>query len=541
MRALAEACRPRYNRPSTEELPVPKDRRLLTCVVTVIALLIGATSALAKTQGAHPTRISGVVVGINAKRHTLKLHVAHTAKHRVAAARAASAGGSSTIVVVFGDAKVSGPDGAVSVGDDVTVTTNGPAGPTTVASSIAVIGRANGGDSGKGAAVPGTVAAIDPTAGTLTLAVTSTDAQGQSVSGSVIVTFSAATILAVGDTNGDGQITLADVSIGDHVVVFTEDATVDPIAAVGILDSSHVGGDHLGGGDPPSALPTPIPGTVKAVDPTALTLSVEVNDGPLAGQTITVDATSRTSFGGASGSGAPFGLADIKVNDSVVAYTRNPTAKPVVAVGIVDRSATGGDPSATVVYDTFNGTVAGKGTTSLQVTVTGDGPLAGQTVTVNVNSDTRFKGTTTDGTAFTLGDVAVGDQVRVYTATLDPQALLAVAIGDGPTGSGGSSPTSPPSSPPSAATQPQRFGAVVTAVRGDGLTVTVLSSGSLKGQSVVVSVPATTSFQPDPATGAGKTLATVSVGDAVEIYTDSETGSPIVAVGVTDDGVYPNG
>ena len=109
---------------------MPQDRRLLTCVVTMIALLIGATSALAKTQSAHSTRISGVVVGINAKRHTLKLRVAHTAKHRVAAARAAAAGGSSTIVVVFGDAKVSGPDGAVSVGDDVTVTTNGSAGPT---------------------------------------------------------------------------------------------------------------------------------------------------------------------------------------------------------------------------------------------------------------------------------------------------------------------------------------------------------------------------------------------------------------------------
>lgn len=519
------------------------NRKFLPCAVAALTLLMGASSALAKTRAVHTTRISGVVVTINAKRHTLKLRVAHASKLRKASARAASAGGSSTIVVAFGDATVKGPDGAVAVGDDVTVTTNGATGHNAVAASINVVGEANGGDAGKGAAVPGEVTAVDPTDGTLTLAVDSTDAQGQSQASSLIVNVSATTILAVGDTNGNGHITLADVSVGDHVVVFTQDATANPVAAVGILDSTHAGGDHSSGDQPPTS-PTSIPGTVMAVNPTALTLSLAVSGGPLAGKTIIVDATSTTSFGGVSGGADPFSLSDIKVDDSVMVYTPNPTATPIIAVGIVDKTTTGGAaPSTTPVYDAFNGTVASKGTASLvvTVTVTGDGPLSGQTVTVNVDGNTKYKGTTTDGTSFTLDDVQVGDAVRLYTTSLDPQSLLAAFIGDGTPGAGGSSPpsspTTPPSSPPAGGNPPVRFGSVVTAVRVDGLTVTVLN-GPLSGHSVIVSVPTTASFQADPLTGAGNVLATISVGDAVEIYTHSESASPIVAVGVVDDGVY---
>lgn len=518
------------------------DRKLLTCAVAMLALLIGTSSAFAKTHRTHATRISGVVVSINAKRHTLKLRVAHATGHRKATARAASADGSSAIVIAFGDASVTGPNGAVAVGDDVTVTTDGPA---DVATSIDVVGQSNGGDAGKGAAVPGEVTAVDPSGGTLTLAVTSTQAQGPAQAGSVIVTVAPTTILAVGETNGDGHVTLADISVGDHVVVFTDDATTNPIAAVGILDSSHAGGDHQGAGGSPLTPPTPIPGTVKAVDPTALTLSLYVSGGPLAGHTIVVDATSKTSFGGVSGLAGPFNMADIKVDDSVVVYTAAVTSTPVIAVGIVDDSSANPDPSTTTVYDAFNGTVEGLGSDGLAVAVGGTGPLGGQTVTVKVDGNTRYKGTTTDGTAFSFDDVHVGDQVRVYTTSLDPSSLLAVFLGDGPsgstgasTGSGGTTGSGSPA-PASTTTGPQRFGGVVTDVRGDGLTVTVRSGGPLSGQSVIVSVPAGTSLEPDPQTGAGKTLATISVGDAVEIYTDSETGSPIVAVGVSDDGVYP--
>src|SRR5579859_7101641 len=58
-------------------VPVLLNRRFLTCCATVLALLIGSSSAFAKTHAAHNTRISGVVVSINAKRHTLKLRIRH--------------------------------------------------------------------------------------------------------------------------------------------------------------------------------------------------------------------------------------------------------------------------------------------------------------------------------------------------------------------------------------------------------------------------------------------------------------------------------
>jgi hypothetical protein len=335
----------------------------MTCAATVLVLVIGVPSALAKSQTGHTARISGVVLSINTKRHTLKLRVARPIKQRKASARAASAGGSSTIVVAYGDATVSGAGGAVAVGDDVTVTIESPAGHTAVAATIDVTGQAGGAAAPTGTAAPGGASTVDP--------------------------------------------------------------------------------------------------------------------------------------------------------------------------------AAGADSSTTPTYDTFTGTVVTVGTTSLQVSVAGDGPLAGQTVTVNLNADTRYKGATADGTAFTLGDVQIGDQVRIYTTSLDPQSLVAVLVGDGAGGTGGSSPPPPPpSTPPSTGSQTQRFGGVVTAVRGDGLTVTVVSGGPLNGQSVIVSVPPTTSFQDDPQTGAGQSLTSIAVGDAVEIHTDSEAGSPIVAVAVTDDGVW---
>jgi hypothetical protein len=515
------------------------DRRFLICAVSSLALLSGVTSATAKPQVTHTTtHISGVVVAINARRHTLKLRVSHAASQHKGAARAASAGGAATIVVAFGNASVSGPDGAVAVGDDVTVTTDGPSGPTTVAASITVVGQTNGGDSGNGAAVPGDVTAVDPSADTLTLAVSSTTAQGQTQSASVIVTVSPTTILAVGNSSAGKTVTLSDIAVGDHVVVFTEDATADPIAAVGILDSSNPGGDHEGGGSA-AAAPARIPGSVVGVDQTYMRLLLKVSDGPLAGQTVTVQAGPNTSLGGVSSDGGAFTFADIKAGDTVVVYSPDPTATPIDAVGIADQTTPPAPAApATPVYDAFNGVVAGKGSSSVQVTVSGDGPLGGETVSVNVTASTILKGTTTDGTSFTLADIAVGDQVRVYTTTLDPSDLVAVAIGDGPPSSGGSTTPAPSPAPaPAASPAPQRFGGVVTAVRGDGLTVTALN-GPLAGQSVIVSVPPSASFQDDPQTGAGTSLATISVGDAVEIHTDSLTGSPIVAVGVTDDGVY---
>jgi hypothetical protein len=496
----------------------------------VLALLISSSSAVAKTHAAHTARISGVVVSINAKRHTLNLHVTHALKqHKLATA--ASAGGSSTILVAFDHATVKGPNGAVAIGEDVSVTTTGPVGATAVASSIDVIGQSNGGDSGKGAAVPGEVTAVDPTNGTLTLAVTSTDSQGQSQNSSVIVTLGASTILAVGDTNGDGHVTLADVVVGDHVVVFTADATANPIAAIGILDASHAGGDHQGGDGSHGEL-TAIPGSVTSVDTAGSNLTLSVSDGALAGHTVTVHLGDHTSFGGEdSGHDGPIGLGDVATGDSVVVYTRDAMTTPIVVVGVVDKNKSGGQGSTTVKLVGLEGTVASVGSTSLQLTVSGDGSLAGQTVTVDVGTSTRFKGTTTDGSAFTLANVHVGDQLRVYSAST-AVPIVALYIGDSPS-------TAVSHSAPTTSGDTLRFTGVVTEVRGDGLTVTA-GDGPLSGQSVIVAVPSSASLDGAAGTGGGpESLTNIAVGDTVAIYTHSTSGSPLVAVGVRDYGNSP--
>src|SRR5450631_3157187 len=84
-RMRAGARRGFENRLSTEELlPVVLNRRFLTCVATIFALLIGSSGAVAATHATHAThktRISGVIVSINATRHTLKLRVTHGIKH----------------------------------------------------------------------------------------------------------------------------------------------------------------------------------------------------------------------------------------------------------------------------------------------------------------------------------------------------------------------------------------------------------------------------------------------------------------------------
>ncbi len=508
-----------------------RHHRLLACAAAALAILTAVPVALA--AGAHHSRqVHGRVIAINARHHTLRLRVLHAKR-----ANAASVGGGHAVVVSFGDAKVTGPNGAISVGDDVVVTESGSGSGTPVATQIKVIGQANGGDAGKGAALPGEVTGVDATNGTLTLAVTGTDGQGNTQMTSVIVNVSSSTILAVSDTNGDGKITIADIQTGDHVIVFTTDATVNPMDAVGILDVSHSGGDHQGGGGDDGPQPTPIPGTVTTVG--GSDLMINVTDGPMSGQALDVKVTPQTSYGGEDGNGdGNFGLSDISAGDSVVVYTPNATPGSVVAVGVVDRTSHDSSPQ----YSAFNGTVtAPVGADSAQVLVGGDGPLAGQTVTVQVTSTTHYKGQNASGGQVTaLADVQSGDIVSVYVlGSLSTTPIVAAYFADRGTGTSSDPPTPPAPSSPPATTPLARFGGTVTDVRGDGLTVTVTSGGPLQGQSVIVAIGPNVSFETSNGTGSGPSnLQYISVGDQVEIFPASTSGTaPVVAVGVVDDTV----
>ncbi len=408
-------------------------RRSIALAVACAALAVGPAAALAhKTHVAHARKVSGVVLAINAHRHTLKLRVGHAA-----AARVASAGGS-TLTIAFGQADVSGGNGAVEVGDDVTITTTGGGGGN-VATAIDVIGAHNGGDAGQGAAIPGTVTAIDVGSGSLTLATGSSSLQ---------VSVTATTVLAI--PGATGGVTLASIAVGDHVVVFTDDATASPVVAIGILDGGAPkggdgGGDGHSGDTSPSTNLVSFGGSVQSVDLTQSQITVAVPKGPLAGDTVLVTVNGTTHLGRPGGDGAQFTLAQVKVGDLVSIATTNLSPTGMIAFSLYDA----GPPPST--------------------------PPSG---------------------------------------------------GDG----GGQGSTSPPSST-------MRFAATVSAVGGDGATVTAIN-GPLIGQSVRVSVTSTTSFSMltvrTPISGFG---ADVKVGDTLEVYTQSETTTPIVAVGLIDYGI----
>jgi len=427
-------------------------RRLLSCAAVLVAALAFTSSALAASHKSHSRHVSGVVLAINARQHTLKLRVKHAAGHHAAThgVRATAAGADGTIVVSFADAAISGSDGAVAVGDHVKVTC-GTLGSATVASAIDVVGQPNGGDAGKGAALPGTVTAVDPADGTLTLAIgsggsqnsqsgdsqdspRSHDSQAQDSSVNVIV--DATTILAVSDTNGDGHITVADIAVGDHVVVFTADATADPIVAVGILDASQPGANRQEGDSSPSSGGSGdggaqtyqgLNGTVAALaPPDGLRVTVG-GDGPLAGQTVTVDVTSTTHYKGVSGFGA------IAVGDQVRIYSLSLSPAPIVAAYIGDGNGGGSDsqpPSsdqpapAAATPTRFGGTVTDVRGDGLTITVTSGGPLSGQSVIVAVPSSTTFVGVSS------LSGVALGDLVEVSTANAGGSPVIASQVSD---------------------------------------------------------------------------------------------------------------
>jgi len=133
----------------------------------------------------------------------------------------------------------------------------------------------------------------------------------------------------------------------------------------------------------------------------------------------------------------------------------------------------------------------------------------------------------------------VGDRVSIGAATLDGTPILAAVLhdaGPAPASDGGENSDSG-SGDSSGATHPEHFAATVGFVGVDGLTVTP-TDGPLAGQTVRVSVTSKTSFE------VGSTRADIShlqadvaAGDTVEVYTLSETTTPIVAVGLIDSGV----
>ena len=473
-----------------------RHNRLLACAAAALAILTAVPVALA--AGAHHSRqLHGRVIAINARHHTLRLRVLHAKR-----ASAASAADGHSVVVSFGDAKVTGPNGAISVGDDVrrrpsrATAAARPSRPRSRSSA-----RPTAATPARAPRFPAQVTGVDASAGTLTLAVLGTDGQGNTQMTSLIVNVSSTTILAVADTNGDGQVTIADIKVGDHVIVFTTDATANPVAAVGILDASHSGGDHQGGddGDGPQAHADSRHGhdrrRFRSDDQGHRRPDVRTG---ARRQGHAADLLRRTGWQRRR---------QLRPRPTSPRATRSSSTHPIRRPARSSRSASSTAPRTArpPQYSAFNGTVAAPvGANSAQVRVGGDGPLAGQTVTVQVTSTTHYKGQNANGGQVTaLADVESGDIVSVYVlGTLSNTPIVAAYFADRGTGASSDPPASP--APPAPSTAPlARFGGTVTSVRGDGLTVTVTSGGPLTGQSVIVAIGPNVSFQTSNGTGSG--------------------------------------
>ncbi len=392
-------------------------------MLTAALLLSVSGAASAKGHASHSLKVTGVVRSLNPVKDTVTLavraRVVHS--HRIR---------TRLLTFAIAHAQISGRGGAVAVGERVTVTFAGSS--PDQASSILVLGRANGGDGGKGAAFSGVISAIDTTSDTLTLT-SAPNPLGGSSSGasSVVVQVTGTTVVAVPSAADGGQSGLADLSVGDRAVVFTGDATAVPVIAIGVLDIGHT--THQPPSPPPDSVP--INGMVTAVSPSSQTLTMLAlaggqglqarSDSSGVGlQTITVGVTASTQYGGQSSAGQVQGLGDIQIGDLI-------TVKAMAAVSGGTVTALGVDDHGQLPTIGMLSHVIGPATTvdlttgALTLTVT-EGPESGQTVAARLTGHTNlFVGDPTGHS--TLADVKVGDTVGVaFVGTFSSQVTALI-------------------------------------------------------------------------------------------------------------------
>ena len=211
--------------------------RSLAAVAGSLGLALASSPGIAAAHAAkhsahatrHTTHVTGVVRSFNVAKHSITLATASAKSSKRTHKR-------HLLTFNVTAARVSGNHGAFAVGDKVTVTSDDATESGGDATTIRVIGVPNGGDNGHGAAIAGTITAVDPTAATITLSSRGEDGAAPQ---SVLVDITSSTILAVAD--GGGSVSLSDLHVGDHAVVLTADVTATPIVALGVLDSSRPG------------------------------------------------------------------------------------------------------------------------------------------------------------------------------------------------------------------------------------------------------------------------------------------------------------
>jgi hypothetical protein len=383
-------------------------RQTLIAMLTAALLLSVSGVASAKGHASHSLKVTGLVRSLNPVNDTVTLavraRVVHS--HRIR---------TRLLTFAIAHAQISGQGGAVAVGERVTVTFAGSS--PDQASGILVLGRANGGDGGKGAAFSGVISAIDTTSDTLTLTSAPNPLGGTSSgASSVVVQVTGTTVFAVPSAADGGQSGLADLSVGDRAVVFTGDATAVPVIAIGVLDIGH--STHQPPPPPPDSVP--INGMVTALSTSSQTLTMLApaggqglqarSDSSGVGlQTITVGVTASTQYGGQNLAGQVQALSDIQIGDLITVKAMAGVSGRTTALGVYDHGQPPTVGNLNHVIGSATAVDATTGTITLTVT---EGPESGQTVTAFLSPHARLFVGDPAGHA-TLADIKVNDTVGV--------------------------------------------------------------------------------------------------------------------------------
>ncbi len=248
--------------------------------------------------------------------------------------------------------------------------------------------------------IVGTVAAVGKDSVTITLA----DATQKTVS------VNADTKLKIPDTDASGNVTLADLKVGDKIKVKT--SATDATLAVGIYaKGTHKHGAKKEGTHKHGAKTR---GVVTAVGSSSLTITDKAG----VTKTITVNADTKLRAPDRDASGSVT-LADILVGDKVKIQLSK--SDPTVA------------RSVKVEALKIVGTVAAVGTDSVTIT------LADATQkTVSVNAQTKLEIPDTDASgSVTLADLKVGDAIHAKAIAAADSTLLALRISAGEYATGG--------------------------------------------------------------------------------------------------------
>ncbi len=525
-------------------------KRLVTAGSMSLACALLAVTLAAPVAGAHArvatharmTKITGVVRSINIAHHTITV-----------AATVPSRRGHRTKLMTLdvSSARVTGHHGSFAIGDKVSITATGVNGSCAgTATTIAVIGVANGGSNGNGAAIAGTVTTVDESAGMLTLA--APRPRGAAATQSIAVEVTSSTILAVQDAGGSA-VSLSDIDTGDHVIVVTADVTAKPIVALGVIDSSHPGSNHS---DP--TLPAPAPATHQSV--TGVVAGVDLTAGSLAvtdqaGDAVTVMVGGQTPVYALSGdTGQASALGDVNVGDAVrVRYTGDlsstitanvvydlgpartpPIDPPTPPAPPAPPSPTPPSPAPPTGNESVSGVVASIDEADSQLVITGTEVAENITVMVaDTTSVYEISDGGAEGQTATLADVKVGDTVKVrFTGALS-STITATVLYD----TGTWIPPAPPSppTPPPPPTLPQT-GSVTATVTGvypkdDAITVTA------GGIEIAVVYNDETVYS-DSAPGASEpaTIADINVGDSLSVTWISASAHYVVASEIDDGG-----